>query len=685
LRLGGGEYKNVQLLHALFDITGDADEACTLWRDLRHATNPESLVTTDISFISQSPMEIDESACPLDTMFYDKYPGAVLFDKNSFKRHAGTVVEPCGRYGQVVCPPMKKDKQTVFYDNGEVSFDYKISPALQKSAEDAAKKSLKSIRNMRSAFSNGMSNALLITAENSESGHPLTVFGPQTGYFSPSMFLELSLHGGDIHTRGVTFTGLPYVIIGRGIDYAWSPTSGGSDIVDIRVLKLCDPESTQVDIGQAGYMGGYIMDGRCKPFDIHNEEWTARWNLGVPITKDTPFGQNFKVTRHMIRSLEYGPVIGFANVDGISVALTRQRSTYMGELDTAIPFMLANKNDITDAESFIDTFYKCTGTFNWFYVDNKDIAYIHSGLYPERAKGVHPDLPSWGTPAFDWKGWLDVNRVPHAINPTQGYLASWNNRPAHGWWAADTNAAYGSVHRLQILSSRVKKLLDEGHTFTRGSLFELLSEASTVDLRGQEVLPSALKILKSGTLKPELQTAVNLLGTWVEEGAMRRDKDGDGAYDRRDAVVLMDSWYNKMIDAILPQITQIENVSGENLSLIMRDNTPGPEGSAYMEGYYGYLRTVMDMAIGRSKHPYNSLKCADSDNFEDCREALTFSLVSAIEELGGIDSRNSWGADGKIESNDSIDHMSMGLAGVPKIPWVNRPTFQQVIELFDHR
>ena len=86
-----------------------------------------------------------------------------------------------------------------------------------------------------------MSNAILVNAEETQDGHPIAVFGPQTGYFSPQMLVEFSQQGGGIHSRGMAFAGLPYVIIGRGIDHAWSATSSGDDITDVRVLRLCEP------------------------------------------------------------------------------------------------------------------------------------------------------------------------------------------------------------------------------------------------------------------------------------------------------------------------------------------------------------------------------------------------------------------------------------------------------------
>jgi Penicillin amidase len=69
------------------------------------------------------------------------------------------------------------------------------------------------------------SNALLIGARRSATGHPLFVAGPQVGYFFPEFFAEMDLEGGGFSTRGALFPGVPFVVIGRGPDFAWSATS----------------------------------------------------------------------------------------------------------------------------------------------------------------------------------------------------------------------------------------------------------------------------------------------------------------------------------------------------------------------------------------------------------------------------------------------------------------------------
>ena len=41
---------------------------------------------------------------------------------------------------------------------------------------------------------------------------------------------------------GASFPGTGLVELGRGKDYAWSATSAESDLIDMRVEKVCNPD-----------------------------------------------------------------------------------------------------------------------------------------------------------------------------------------------------------------------------------------------------------------------------------------------------------------------------------------------------------------------------------------------------------------------------------------------------------
>ncbi|MDT0618203.1 penicillin acylase family protein [Salinisphaera sp. P385] len=697
---GGGEADNVRLLHALADQTADAATACRLWRDIRHALDPASSVTTTESFATQSPADYDDDICPLQGDFAATYPGNAFFDAGSYQPHDFFTTEPCGLQQQTACPnPVVTGNLPQLPGTGEVTnvldeliggiFDIladresAVQPPLRQAHRgplsagelQQVRQRVAGLASALSDMADGLprqiSNALLVGGEHTASGNPIAVFGPQTSYFTPQLLVEMAVHGGDLHTRGMTFAGLPYVVIGRGVDFAWSATSGSSDLTDVRAVRLCAAET-------GAPRSGYLVNGQCKAFDRFTESWPARWNLAVPMDDPASVGQNVAVTRDIIRTDEYGPVFAFATVNGDPVALTRQRSTYRAELDTVVPFFLATRNDVFDADSFLRVFNTTTGSFNWFFADRDDIAFIHSGLYPRRAEGVHPDLPVWGDGTRDWQGFLDLAEHPQAINPSRGFLASWNNRPARDWWAADANASYGPNHRNDSLDRRLTDLVDQGNV-TRANVVEAMGDAATVDLRGREMLPSALDVLEQGTLTADEQTAVDLMRDWIAGGALRRDRDNNGEYDDAAAVALMDAWYNPMIEQALPQLTALENVNGGNRMIMGRDNPPGPMGSAYQSGYFQYLERVFDMALNADPRPYRELECGGPDG--NCRAALRTSLATALDSLGGIGNRANWDAD---EAGDRIVHRPLGLSAVPAIDWQNRPTFQQVVE-FERR
>ena len=113
---------------------------------------------------------------------------------------------------------------------------------------------------------------------------------------------------------------MPYVIIGRGVDHAFSATSAGDDIIDIRVLELCEPGGGEATRESTGY----LYNGTCTPMLQRTDEWTAETNL------TTPGAPNQKVTRNILRANDYGPVYATATVDGAPVALANGVAVGLG-------------------------------------------------------------------------------------------------------------------------------------------------------------------------------------------------------------------------------------------------------------------------------------------------------------------------------------------------------------------
>ena len=243
----------------------------------------------------------------------------------------------------------------------------------------------------------GASNALLIGARRSATGHPLFVAGPQVGYTYPGLLLELDLHGGGIDARGASFPGLSfYVLLGRGKDFAWSATSANSDIVDQYVETLCGGDDVH-----------YMYNGECR----------AMTTFDAGILRGTGTQPDRQI---VFRETVHGPVAGYATYGGQRVALSTRRSTRGRELLSALTFQDLNMNRVHDPQSFFRAMDQLEFTFNWFYADDRNIAMFSSGRLPVRSPDVASGLPTQGTGQFEWRGFEPLSRHARGVNPKLG-------------------------------------------------------------------------------------------------------------------------------------------------------------------------------------------------------------------------------------------------------------------------
>ncbi len=530
------------------------------------------------------------------------------------------------------------------------------------------------------------SNALVVSGAESESGHPVAVFGPQVAYFSPQILLEQDVHAPTLHARGASFPGVNlYVQLGRGPDYAWSATSAGQDIIDTFALELCEPGGGAPTLESAHYR----YRGACLPIEVleQTNSWTP--TLG----DDTPAGS---VTLRALRT-KLGLVAARATIKGKPVLYTRLRSTYMHEIDSARGF--SDFNDpakMGDAAAFQRAAHKIGYTFNWLYADDRDIAYFNSGDNPQRAAGVTGQLPA---PAKrEWRGY-DPDRAtaaytsfakhPRTING-QPYITSWNNKQARGYAGADTNL-FSSVFRSQMLDQEIEARIAGPRKITLPGLVEAMGEAATTDLRAEQVLPLALAVIGSPR-DDALADAVAELRDWVASGSHRRDRDGDGIYDHARAIRILDAfwplWMRAQFEPSLGSKLFDQLVGAHEL-----DNAPNNHGShlgsAYQGGWYGYAAKDLRRVLGRRvKAPYSKRYCGAGSRTR-CRSRLRDALARALEIPAGKLYADAACAEvdqqGDQTCFDKLVFRSTGGVTQPMIAWQNRPTYQQAVEIQGHR
>jgi acyl-homoserine lactone acylase PvdQ len=506
------------------------------------------------------------------------------------------------------------------------------------------------------------SNFLLAGAQDSADGHPLAVMGPQLGYFYPEIVMQADMHGGGIDAEGIVAPISPYVFIGRGREFAWSLTSAGSENVQQFLLKLCNTEGPVTRETE-----DYEYNGKCIPMTTFDAG-----KLGASETEP----------EHEVYFKEsvYGPVSGTVTVKGQFYAIARDRSTRGREPAGELAFSDFDSNRVHSPKKFFDAANELETTFNIPYVDSTHIAYFSAGRLPILAPGTDPSLPTLGNGEYNWRGFLSKDQHPHAIAPRgvpSGVLLNWNNKPAPEWGAASENYSYGPVQRVQLYTGFKPGM-------TEADVASIMNRAATQDLEAVKDWPVIEQVLEGGPAPSTLaQQAADLVTTWVEHGASRY---GAERPESPGAAVLDAAWKG-IAEAVLSPVLGTE-LTADFASFSSPENAPSSSGSAYDEGWYGYVYKDLRSELGLPvTGPYSRQYCGDG-SLTACRTSLWAAIQTAAEGLEakqGSEPSKWRAAPVRIEFPPTYDPLPPTYTEPFTMDWTNRSTFQQVIEFVGHR
>ena len=266
------------------------------------------------------------------------------------------------------------------------------------------------------------SYAWAVSAARSASGFAMLYGGPQMGFSVPEVLHEVQLNGGNgFNVAGMAFAGVPSVLIGRNDHVAWTSTTAIGDNVDHYIETTCN--------AGGGPGSGYLFNGTCTPFEVRVETINVRGASPVnqPVLRST-----------------HGPVVGSSG----ATLITQKRSHWQRELEAVHAFIgfdrARNIQQFEAAVKLIPT------SHNFIYADkNGNIAYWQAGQIPLRPAGFDARLPFPGNGSAEWPG--GILPIPTSINPAQGYLANWNNKPTVDYDNADNQILGKQFRNLDII------------------------------------------------------------------------------------------------------------------------------------------------------------------------------------------------------------------------------------------
>jgi hypothetical protein len=216
----------------------------------------------------------------------------------------------------------------------------------------------------------------------------------------------------------------------------------------------------------------------------------------------------------------------------------------------------------------------------------------------------------------------------------------------------------------------------------RTDVVDAMEDAGTVDLRGQEDLALLLAVLgptAPAGADPRVQDMRDRLAAWLTTATHRRDRDRDGAYDDPQAPAIMDAWWPRLVHAMF------DVSSGgalDHLHLGLDDgNRRNHIGSAFQGAVYAHVQKDLRQVLGRPVvDPWSRTYCGGGVP-ADCRAALWGALGQAAADLEAEFQDPDVADWRRAVADEDVRHVAVGVAGVPAIHWINRPTFQQVVQI----
>lgn len=298
------------------------------------------------------------------------------------------------------------------------------------------------------------SNWWIASGKVTESGRPILANDPHLGLDTPSIFYEAQIRsipgnasGDGMNAFGVTFPGIPSIVLGCNPRVCWGATTNPMDVTDVYLERLA--------LGPGGIPSGVIFEGQTRPVALIPQ--TFRLNLPGNGIADS------------IVDAGVGPLEG-----GVTLVVPHRNNAPIVEIDVSDPadaFALSVQYTGWGATREMDAFriwnragslaefeeglqYFDVGSQNWAYADVAgNIAYWTSAELPLREDlqtlehpdgGIPPYLIRDGTHTLKHE-WLPLanpqpgqaipfavlpqGEMPHVINPKRGWVANANNDP----------------------------------------------------------------------------------------------------------------------------------------------------------------------------------------------------------------------------------------------------------------
>jgi penicillin amidase len=511
------------------------------------------------------------------------------------------------------------------------------------------------------------SNAWAVSPSKSTTGGALLWGAPQVSYYVPQVVDELEISGGLTHVRGMSVPGAgPAVVIGYTPHLSWSITTAQDDQVETYIdrIRSSDGGRTYEYFWRGGW---HAVEQRTETIRTRT---SAPGPLPAPPVVYTTRTATFYRTLHGPPGGELPCTVGYMDTSA-GVSYCKARAFWGSELLTGVAIVdLAQATDLAGAGAALR---KGVVGFNFIYADaDGHIAYWHTGRIPLRVHGHDPRLPAPGDGSFDWRGYLDPRLWPHVVDPAQGFIASWNNKPQLSWPDAGDGSLWGAQQRV----GQPMALIRAGPALDQVTIWQVARRTGELDLRDTLGFRTFLTGLAGRPdLSPVERAAVAEVTAWdgtafYPDGAERDASGKETGKVKHPGFAVLSAWFHALESlaarAVFQPVTGDANTKDGVLAL-----TQHAAGSPEFEFFDDYDAFLFNVMAGRTRSGADYLGGTSASDLS--KAALDAAVAQLSHAQGTTPAR--WRAD-----MPQIVFIALDVAGIPNIPWENRGTWGQAVD-----
>ncbi|MEP7196407.1 MAG: penicillin acylase family protein [Saprospiraceae bacterium] len=326
------------------------------------------------------------------------------------------------------------------------------------------------------------SNNWAIGRNKSSSSNPILCNDPHLSLNLPSVWYEQQIITPGYNVYGVSFAGIPGVVIGFNENIAWGITNAGWDVQDWYKINWTDNSRTQ-----------YYVDGKKETISSRIEKILVN---GADAVLDT------------ILLTRWGPIVYEDKKQakyGLAMHWIIQDSFNVNELKTFVG--LNEAKNYTDYRNAIKNFsYPAQ---NLAYADKfGNIALTVQGQMPIKTLEQGRFILDGSLSSNIWHGFLPSEFVPSCLNPSRGFISSANQKST----ANDFPNYYNNGDFRDARGTMINRLLSAQKLWSVEDLKKL--QANDYSLLAEIALPFLLKSIDSTKLNVKERYVFQLLKNW---------------------------------------------------------------------------------------------------------------------------------------------------------------------------